>query len=106
MRISDWSSDVCSSDLLVLAILVRRHEDELIVAHRRRGGDVPHALAAAGRGNAEGHFEFGVRTAVDEAALARQRLGSAEAEADRTAQEMPHMGVLDLFLESHAEACV
>src|SRR3546814_7978591 len=91
MRISDWSSDVCSSDLLVLAILVLRHEDELIVAHRRRGGDVPHALAAAGGGNAEGHFEFGVRTAVDEAELARERLGSAEAEADRTAQDMLHM---------------
>src|SRR3546814_9527064 len=33
MRISDWSSDVCSSDLLV-----RLESDKFVARHRRRGG--------------------------------------------------------------------
>src|SRR3546814_18147014 len=38
MRISDWSSDVCSSDLPRLAAL---HDGELVVAPRPRGGPGP-----------------------------------------------------------------
>src|SRR3546814_18854919 len=43
MRISVWSSDVCSSDLLVLADLVPRHDSVLVVIVRERledGGQV------------------------------------------------------------------
>src|SRR3546814_1980568 len=45
MRISDWSSDVCSSDLLMLAAAVVNDADELFVRQQRaaqqhRLGDV------------------------------------------------------------------
>src|SRR3546814_15800402 len=33
MRISDWSSDVCSSDLLSLPFLVAAHSDECLLRH-------------------------------------------------------------------------
>src|SRR3546814_15791203 len=47
MRISDWSSDVCSSDLLVEVVA---DEVDLLQDQRHRGGEVG---AAAGRRQAE-----------------------------------------------------
>src|SRR3546814_15724129 len=91
LRISDCSSVVCSSDLPVLALFVLGDEDESVIAHRRRFGDVPARLAAAVRLNREGHFELGVRTAMDEAQLARHRFGGLEAGADGAAQDMFHV---------------
>src|SRR3546814_4658291 len=41
MRISDWSSDVCSSDLLDIG--VRHHDDEFLAAVARHQVDVAHA---------------------------------------------------------------
>src|SRR3546814_9878713 len=39
MRISDWSSDVCSSDLgCLLALLVRRHADRAVRCRQLRPG--------------------------------------------------------------------
>src|SRR3546814_5538370 len=50
MRISDWSSDVCSSDLihraLVLAGVAHHHRDQALVAALGRG----HQAVAGGRG--------------------------------------------------------
>src|SRR3546814_6268787 len=37
MRISDWSSDVCSSDLALLAGLAERLGDELLESHLQPG---------------------------------------------------------------------
>src|SRR3546814_10690839 len=36
MRISDWSSDVCSSDLARMSARARRHEHQPVDAERRR----------------------------------------------------------------------
>src|SRR3546814_13500989 len=44
MRISDWSSDVCSSDLIQLV-----EEQDRMVAEQRPGDRDPLALAAAAR---------------------------------------------------------
>src|SRR3546814_17919608 len=41
MRISDWSSDVCSSDLLDIGL--RHHDDEFLAAVARHQVDVAHA---------------------------------------------------------------
>src|SRR3546814_16488492 len=69
MRISDWSSDVCSSDLAARAYLGIRENNDLIEAARfhqmnhrcallvsgQRIGDLRYRV---GRGIARGHFDF------------------------------------------------
>src|SRR3546814_12435138 len=49
MRISDWSSDVCSSDLPVAADLLSHAPAQVVAQHAGavRGVDVPRAAAAA-----------------------------------------------------------
>src|SRR3546814_20943577 len=55
MRISDWSSDVCSSDLAV-DLVVRRH-------HRRNAGAADHFLER--REEILAQFAFGKRRGAD-----------------------------------------
>src|SRR3546814_6065902 len=68
MRISDWSSDVCSSDLRRLRL--QGHRD---AAHRGRG-EAPRRSAAAHPGAGYGGREGGRRGAADGGAAARRRL--------------------------------
>src|SRR3546814_9149088 len=48
MRISDWSSDVCSSDLVGLAVLVGDHAHDLVAAHFRLEAAADAAIGAGG----------------------------------------------------------
>src|SRR3546814_2227112 len=47
MRISDWRSDVCSSDLAVAFLAVHRHEEGRVAVLRRRVGAVLEDAAVA-----------------------------------------------------------
>src|SRR3546814_19405938 len=60
MRISDWSSDVCSSDLAVVVLrLVLVAQGGGVAVAGVRGGD--HGLADVPGAVAAGQFEFGQR---------------------------------------------
>src|SRR3546814_16185769 len=63
----------------------------------------PARPAAAARVDGEGYFEFGVRAAMDEAQLARHRLGHPEAGADGMAQDMLHVDRLTRLDERAVE---
>src|SRR3546814_2875999 len=70
MRISDWSSDVCSSDLFTNSGVDQGHALAQAFAHRTFDAGVPHhyrALAEVGR------HDF--RVATQEVAELRQRRG-------------------------------
>src|SRR3546814_17353945 len=49
MRISDWSSDVCSSDLLGVDRIAAPHDDEVGLHHLLRIGAAPRAAGEIGR---------------------------------------------------------
>src|SRR3546814_14817861 len=55
MRISDWSSDVCSSDLAVTELLVDRGERAAIVNGEMGCGKMTVGIATAAMLNAEGY---------------------------------------------------
>src|SRR3546814_11870376 len=52
MRISDWSSDVCSSVLVAIAGTTLRHRGDDVLAHRRAGDDGENLALEAVRGPA------------------------------------------------------
>src|SRR3546814_16832569 len=75
MRISDWSSDVCSSDLLA----VKAMEEELVLAYV--DGALAGCLFAAPRGDALYLGKIAVRPGLQGRGLARRMLALAEASA-------------------------
>src|SRR3546814_20428786 len=79
MRISDWSSDVCSSDLLERRVIGEGAMFDAVDARRGRGGDaaravgVRHDLAAERMGGVGDALEFGAgEMAFEPARLLRQ----------------------------------
>src|SRR3546814_3362024 len=95
MRISDWSSDVCSSDLVVA------HQEQMIRGHLDRAvivGDIawPHVDRVEGRAAGQrlahdGELEHraAVRVAGDEPEEAR--IGAGEIGVDRDRQHRRHL---------------
>src|SRR3546814_14561420 len=81
MRISDWSSDVCSSDLEVAAHGGRLPGDEFRGEVQRRAGAV-----AAGRGDGQaqaGDAQFGQAFGLQQAAVAEVGQAGLPAAVDR-----------------------
>src|SRR3546814_15503217 len=79
MRISDWSSDVCSSDLLERRVIGEGAMFDAVDARRGRGGDaaravgVRHDLEAERMGGVGDALEFGAgEMAFEPARLLRQ----------------------------------
>src|SRR3546814_9945301 len=75
MRISDWSSDVCSSDLLEVAVLAALGElgaEDLLPV--RAPVDLLHALAADQRARARGRLVLAVRGLVQMLVVEVERL--------------------------------
>src|SRR3546814_16710320 len=58
MRISDWSSDVCSSDLCPVRVQAHAHLDDQVLAVPRAGRYVPAALDLAAEGVLLAHRQF------------------------------------------------
>src|SRR3546814_4289996 len=101
MRISDWSSDVCSSDL---AALDHQHVLARVEHDARRQ---PLALAQAGRLLALGEAQAGVDLAVDDLRRYRRHLGlvglavAGDLRRDAAAEVAGEaLGPLDLNLSS------
>src|SRR3546814_13460947 len=81
MRISDWSSDVCSSDLPFVVVAEEEAALELAADAAQRGGG-EHALGRAARSHIDVDIGFGVgrRDDARDVAVGDQR----DAAADRT----------------------
>src|SRR3546814_6894305 len=76
MRISDWSSDVCSSDLVVRCGLLHAVLDRLRQFARERVSLVLHAIGAVVAGAAFDRGDLGIRHQLQD--LARLRARSEE----------------------------
>src|SRR3546814_14266143 len=100
MRISDWSSDVCSSDLLEDVVPSKDEIYGYLTKDLREDLIVPVFLGAAERGNGVFRLMKALRHETPEPAATLERLGS-EARRDPLVQvfksyHMPHTGKLSL----------
>src|SRR3546814_13743872 len=100
MRISDWSSDVCSSDLLPALLARQLLGDQPLAAQRLRGLDLaPEAGIAQRRRSVGDEFAIDPGRGVDRRQFFN-RYCREDLDADRPAPQLPLFKRLDLDRKS------